>query len=203
MTKLDLKRELKQLYTSSTEPNIIEVPEGKYLTIVGRGEPGGEAYRAALNALYSVAYTVKSKAKALGTDFTVMGLEGLWWWDKQEEGGFASPPREQWNWKSMIRQPELVTEEMVEAAKKEARKKRDLPELDRVGLEMYTEGLSTQILYIGPFSEEGAAVKRLHDFILESGYRPRLFHHEIYKTDPRRVPPEKLKTIIRQPVEKL
>ncbi len=203
MGKLDLKRELKQLYTSSTEPNMVEVPEGKYLTIVGRGGPGGEAYQVALNALYPVAYAVKSKAKALGTDFTVMGLEGLWWWDKPEEGGSAPPPREEWNWKSMIRQPELVTEEMVEAAKKEARKKRDLPQTGGVRLEKYTEGLSAQTLHIGPFSDEGAAVKRLHDFILKSGYRPRLFHHEIYLSDPRRVPPEKLKTIIRQPVEKL
>src|SRR4030042_7204889 len=126
VAKLDLKKEFRHLYTSSTTPNLVEMPESKYLTIAGRGAPGGEAYQAASNALYSVAYTVKFKAKALGTDFTVMGLEGLWWWDRPDESSSA-PPREQWNWKSMIRQPDLVTEEMVEEAKKEVARKRDLP----------------------------------------------------------------------------
>jgi len=198
--KLDLRKQLKHLYSSSTKPSIVEVPPAKFLTITGRGEPGGEAYQAALNALYSVAYTVKFKAKAAGNDFVVMGLEGLWWWD-DPEASFHEVPREEWNWKSMIRQPDFVTPGAVEEAKAEAREKKGLKEIDRVVLEEFHEGLSAQIMHIGPYSEEGETVAKLHRFIEENGYKPRGHHHEIYMTDPRRTAPEKWKTIIRQPIK--
>jgi hypothetical protein len=105
MSKLDLKKELKEFYRASAKkPNIIDVPEGKFITIIGRGAPGGPAYQAALNALYTASYTLKFKCKAEGKDFTVMTLEGLWWWDDPSITDFSdAPPREEWNWKSMIR----------------------------------------------------------------------------------------------------
>lgn len=202
MTKLDLRKELKQYYTAKTKPEIVDVPPGKFLTIVGRGQPGGESYTAALNALYTVAYTLKFKEKAEGRDFTMMTLEGLWWWDSPATTLEDAPPRSEWNWKSMIRVPDFVTERMVEAAKREAKAKKGFKEIDEIGLETYHEGLSAQFMHVGPYSEEAITVPKLHRFIEENGYTLRAHHHEIYMSDPRRVPPEKWKTIIRQPVKK-
>jgi hypothetical protein len=205
MNKLDLKKELKEFYRASAKkPNIIDVPEGKFVTITGRGAPGGSAYHAALNALYSVAYTIKFKCKAEGKDFTVMTLEGLWWWDDPSITDLAdAPPREEWNWKSMIRIPGFVTEDTVEDAKKIVKEKKGIEEADKIRLETFHEGLSAQIMHVGPYSEEGPTGKKLHDFIRENGYKMRGLHHEIYMSDPRRVSPERLKTILRQPIEKL
>lgn len=205
MSKLDLKKELKEFYRASAKkPSIVDVPEGKFVTITGRGAPGGSAYQAALNALYSVAYTIKFKCKAEGRDFTVMTLEGLWWWDDPSITGLAdAPPREEWNWKSMVRIPDFVTEGIVEDAKKIVKAKKGIEEAEQIRLETFHEGLSAQIMHIGPYSEERPTGKRLHDFIEESGYLMRGLHHEIYMSDPRRVPPERLKTILRQPIEKL
>ena len=198
--KIDLKKQLKHLYSSSKKPNIVDVPPAKFLTITGRGEPGGEAYQAALNALYSVAYTVKFKAKAAGRDFVVMTLEGLWWWD-DPEASIGEVPKEEWNWKSMIRQPDFTTQEMVEEAKADAKEKKGLKEIERIVLEEYHEGLSAQIMHIGPYSEEGETIEKLHKFIEENGYKMRGYHHEIYMSDPRRTAPERWRTIIRQPIE--
>ncbi len=173
MSKLDLRKELKRFYSAKKKPEIIDVPPGKFLTIVGRGAPGGEAYSAALQALYGLSYTLKFKCKSEGRDFTVMALEGLWWWDDPSIFDLENAPaREEWNWKFMIRQPDFVTGEMLEEIRPEVREKR------------------------------GPAVMRLLEFITEEGYRMRGRHHEIYLSDPRRSKPENIKTIIRQPVEK-
>ena len=125
MSKLDLKKEMKAYYTAKKKPGIIDVPPGKFLTIVGKGAPGGEAYSAALQALYSLSYTLKFKCKAEGQDFTVMALEGLWWWDDPTVFDLDdAPPREEWNWKSMIRQPDFITQKMVDEVRPEVREKR-------------------------------------------------------------------------------
>ncbi len=200
MTKLDLRKELKRYYTAKRKPELIDVPEGKYLTILGRGDPNDQEYQEAMQALYSVSYTLKFSQKAEGRDYTVMHLEGLWW----VEGGVfdlnAPSPRGQWRWKSMIRQPDFVTEETVEEVRPKVREKRG-PKVDEVKLESFHEGLCAQVLHVGPYSEEGPTIQLLHNFIGESGYRPRGDHHEIYLGDPRRTKPENLKTILRHPVE--
>jgi hypothetical protein len=201
MSKLDLRKELKKYYTAKRKPEIIDVPPGKFLAIDGRGEPGGEAYAAGLQALYGLSYTLKFKCKAEGRDFTVMTLEGLWWFD---DAGFSfetAPPREEWNWRSMIRQPDFITSAMVDEIRPEVREKRG-PAVDDIVLETFHEGLSAQILHLGPYSEEAPTIQRLHDFIEEQGYRPRGRHHEIYLSDPRRSKPENIKTILRHPVER-
>ncbi len=201
MSKLDLRKELKRYYTAKKKPEVIDVPSGNFLTILGRGEPGGVAYTTALQALYGLSYTLKFKCKAEGMDFTVMALEGLWWWD--DPGVFdveGAPPREEWNWKSMIRQPDFITPGMVDEVRPEVKDKRG-PMVDDVVLETFHEGLSAQIMHLGPYSEEGPTIRRLHAFIEESGYGLRGHHHEIYLSDPRRSKPENIKTIIRQPVE--
>ncbi len=201
MSKLDLRKELKQFYTAKKKPEVIDVPPGSFLTIVGKGDPNGEEYQDALQALYGLSYTLKFKSKADGRDFTVMALEGLWWID---EGVFdlENPvPRSTWNWKSMIRQPDFITDEMIEEAKLPVREKRG-PTVDKVKLEKFNEGLCAQILHRGPYSDEGPTIRKLHDFVEENGYKLRDDHHEIYLSDPRRSKPENIKTIIRHPIEK-
>jgi len=201
MVKLDLRKELKRYYTAKKRPEIVDVPPGKFLSMEGRGEPGGEAYAAALNALYGLSYTLKFKCKEEGRDFTVMALEGLWWWDDESVFSLSdAPPREEWNWKSMIRQPDFITQDMVDEIRPAVREKRG-PAVDGVALETFHEGLSAQILHVGPYSEEGPTGERLHAFIDESGYRMRGRHHEIYLSNPQRAKPENLKTILRQPIE--
>ena len=200
MTKLDLRKELKRYYTAKKKPEMIDVPEGKFLTILGKGDPNGEEYQQAMMALYGVSYTLKFDQKAKGRDYNVMHLEGLWWVDGGVFDLNDPAPREQWRWKSMIRQPDFITDEMVEEIRPSVREKRGAM-VDDVKLESFHEGLCAQVLHVGPYSEEGPTIELLHGFIEESGYKPRGDHHEIYLGDPRRTKPENLKTILRHPVE--
>ena len=202
MEKIDLKKELKSIYSAREKPEIIDVPEGLFLTYSGRGAPGGKMYIEALNALYSTAYTLKFDQKKMGRDFTVMALEGLWWWDDDKRVNLEeAPPRETWNWTSMIRVPDFVTNEMVEALKPGIIEKKGI-EVNRVILDHFHEGLCSQILHIGPYSDESRTQKILHRFIKDQGYMLRGKHHEVYLSDPNRTAPEKLKTILRHPVVK-
>ncbi|MBI2936572.1 MAG: GyrI-like domain-containing protein [Thaumarchaeota archaeon] len=199
--KIDLKKDLKRFYSAATEPSVIDVPSAKFLTVVGQGEPGGSLYQKGVEALFTAAYTLKFQEKSEGRDFTVMGLEGLWWWDPPATS-IEQVPRELIQWKSMIKQPDFVTGEMASKAKASARKRGkggDL--LDQVVLEEFHEGLCVQIMHIGPYSEEGRSIAKLSSFIEENNLRMRGHHHEIYLSDPRRTAPEKIKTIIRHPIE--
>lgn len=202
MSKLDLMKELKPYYSAKKKPEIVLIPTGKFLTIVGRGEPGGQSYNSAINALYGMAYGVKFRSKEEGRDYTIMRLEGLWWFDDVEVNLVNPPPRETWSWKSMIRQPDFISDNMVANIRGEVRKKRGSI-VDQVEYEVFDEGLSAQIMHIGPYTEEGPTISKLHDFVDEMGYKLRDLHHEIYLSDPRRTKPEKLKTIIRHPIEKI
>jgi len=132
-----------------------------------------------------------------------MTLESLWWWDDPSITSLVNAPsRDEWNWKSMIRVPGFVTDEMIDEVKREVKEKKGIKEVGLIVLETFREGLSAQIVHVGPYSEEEPTIRRLHGFIKEKGYRMRGRHHEIYMSDPRRVPPERWKTIIRQPMEK-
>ncbi len=202
MEKYDLKKELKRLYSAKEKPEFVNVPEINYLTYTGRGEPGGVAYTEGLGALYAATYTLKFASKKKGRDFTIMGLEGLWWWDDPRIVNLEhAPPRDTWNWISLIAVPDFVTSVMLEEARPEMVKKKGKT-LENVRLERINEGLCAQILHIGPYSDEPRNQKALHGFIAEQGYKLRGRHHEIYMGDPRRTLPEKLKTILRHPVEK-
>jgi len=203
MTKLDFKKEFKHLYKASTkEVSLIEVPPMNFLMIDGHGDPNTSTeYAEAIGALYAVAYALKFRVKrSIGVDYVVMPLEGLWWIDDPAQ--FDMDNREAWKWTSMIMQPEYVTGAMYEEAVAEVKKKKGLEALDRMRFESYQEGLSVQILHIGPYSEEGPTIAKLHDYIREHGYQLNGKHHEIYLSDPRRTAPERLKTILRQPVRK-
>jgi hypothetical protein len=194
-TKIDFKRELRELYFPGREPRLVEVPEMAFLMIDGHGDPNtATAYREAIEALYAVAYTTKFAIKGSpgGVNFGVMPLESLWWTPDADKS--------EWDWTAMIMQPDPVTPEIVEAVREQVRAKKTLPALEHMRFERFDEGLSAQFTYVGPYADEGPAIQRLHEFIAAEGFARAGAHHEIYMSDPRRTAPEKLKTVIRQPV---
>lgn len=202
MEKLDLKKKWKHLYQpSAKEVSAVDVPPLTYLMVDGEGDPNNStAFGQAVEALYSLSYTLKFSLKKSPTpvDYGVMPLEGLWWADDPRV--FYESDKSAWKWTAMILQPEFVSRKHVEAAFDEVRKKKNPAALDRVRFETLEEGASAQILYFGPFSEEGPIIQRMHDFIHAAGRELFGKHHEIYLSDPRRTAPEKLKTILRQPM---
>jgi hypothetical protein len=202
MERLDLKKKLKALYTAAAaNPVLVEVPELTYLMIDGTGDPNrSSAFQQAVEALFSLSYTLKFAVKRSpgGVDYGVMPLEGRWWADDMED--FQQGSRDGWKWTLMILQPEQVTPELFETARRRAGEKKELPALSAVRLEACRDGLSAQLLHVGPFSGEGPTVARLHRFIEEQGLRRTGKHREIYLSDFRRTATERLRTIIRQPV---
>ncbi len=206
--KLDLKKVLKEFYRpSAKEPVLVEVPPFGYLMVDGEGDPNSsEAFQAAMGALFTVGYTLKFMLKkdpeAATPDFAVMPPEALWW--NTEQGLLDPDDKSVWRWTLMMLQPEFVTPEMVARAKAEARaRKGDLPKLDDLRYERYEEGLSVQIMHVGPYDAEGPTIERLHAFARAQGCELHGKHHEIYLGDPRRTTPEKLKTVVRQPVRRV
>lgn len=202
MNKLDWKKELKQLYQpSAKEVSQVEVPAMNFLMIDGRGDPNtSQEYAEALEALFSVAYTLKFMVKkgALAIDYGVMPPEGLWWAD--DMSAFATGDKSKWLWTMMIAQPDFITREMVEGAVAEVKKKKNPAALARLRFENFAEGQSAQIMHIGPFSAEGPNIEKVHQFIESSGHKLHGKHHEIYLSDIRRADPAKWKTVIRQPM---
>lgn len=200
-TKVDYKRELREFYAAAVGPVIVDVPELAFLMIDGRGDPNtAPEFSRAIEALYTIAYTAKFALKraANGSDYGVMPLEGLFWTD--DSPALAIENKSAWNWTLMIMQPDQVTPEVIGEAQAAASKKKSLPALREVRLERFAEGPAAQVLHIGPYAAEGPTIQRLHAFIAEQGYELAGKHHEIYLSDPRRVAPEKMKTVIRQPV---
>ncbi|WP_027417250.1 GyrI-like domain-containing protein [Aneurinibacillus terranovensis] len=201
MVKIDYKKELKNLYNSPKQKNImVEVPEMNYVMIDGAGNPNTSPdYKDAVEALFSVSYAVKFLSKNRGTDYMVLPLEGLWYADDMNT--FDPDDKNSWKWTMMIMQPNHITNGMVETAMEVAQKKKNPRALSKIRFESYVEGLSAQILYIGPYANEHPTIMKLHDFIRENGYSRKGHHHEIYLSDPRKTHPEKLKTILRQSVQ--
>jgi len=202
MKKIDFKKELKHLYKASPKKaEIVDVPQMKFLMIDGKGDPNtSQEFQDAVEALYSLSYTLKFMVKKgeLEIDYGVMPLEGLWWVDDISQ--FSIENKEAWKWTLMIMQPDYVTTELFDAAVEQVKKKKDPVALPKVKFESFSEGKAAQIMHIGPFSEEGPAIKKVHNFIKESGCKLTGKHHEIYLSDIRKAAPEKWKTIIRQPM---
>lgn len=203
MKKVDYKKELKHLYGSSSKKVVIvEVPSMNYFMVDGEGGPAAESYQQAIEALYGLSFTVKFDVKkGVGPDYTVMPLEGLWW--AKDITAFSADRKDEWQWKMMIMQPDHVTAKHVNAATKQLREKKNPLALDKIRFESYHEGPSVQILHIGPYDDEGPTIAQMHKFIDENGYQLHMKHHEIYLSDPRRSKPEKLKTVLRQPITKI
>jgi hypothetical protein len=198
--KLDLYREHQKEYAASRKPVLVEVGPAAYLSISGQGAPGGSAFNDAIGALYGAAFTVKMTRKFAGRrDYVINKLEALW--PNLERDG-AMPDRKKWIWQLLIRTPRFVARNEVTQAIGVLLKRGKGTEVQRVRLESIEEGLCVQALHVGRYEEEGATVALMRSFAEAKGLRFHGIHHEIYLSDPRRVAPEKLKTILRQPVRR-
>ncbi len=203
MSKVDFKKEWKHLYQPKSTFEVIDVPAMNFLMIDGHGDPNvAQEYKDAVETLFPVAYAIKFLSKnELDRDYVVPPLEGLWWAEDMDAFTTARD-KSQWDWTMMIMTPDWITTEMYQQGLERAGKKNP-PALDKLRLENYHEGLSVQIMHIGTYEDEGPTLARLHhEFIPANGYRMAGKHHEIYLGDPRKVAPEKLKTVLRQPVQK-
>jgi len=200
MAKIDLAKEDKIYYTARTNPQIVEFSEIPFLAIEGKGEPAGKTFAEAVQALYPLAFGVKNLCKKDNKDFAVTKLEGLWWVKSDKPA--LEIPREEWYWKLLIRLPDFVNSEIVEKAKQEVMKKKGIDEIKEIKFEKITEGKCIQVLHVGPYTTEPETIAKIRKMMEENNLTQNGPHHEIYLSDPRKTPPQKMKTILRQPVKK-
>jgi hypothetical protein len=200
LDKIDLKKELKTLYNPpSKEVSFVDVPDLNFLLVDGQGAPSSQQYTDAVQTLYPLAYALKfmiKKAKAI--DYGVMPLEGLWWMDNMTQ--FNVDSKDKWKWTAMIMQPKYVTETDFNAAVEQVKKK-NLPVINKVRFECFHEGKAAQILHNGPYSAEAPNIQKIHTAIKAAGHQLSGKHHEIYLNNPAATAPEKLKTVLRQPMK--
>ncbi len=204
MEKVEWKKIYKNLFFPPGDPVLVDVPTMNYLMIDGHGDPNTvQAYKDAIEALFSLSYTIKfSIKKEMAIDYSVYPSEGLWWVEDMAQ--FTTEDKSSWDWTMMIAQPDLVDMGKVEHARSDVmKKKKELAAIGQVRFESFNEGLSVQLMHSGPYSAEGPNIARIHAFIHENGFEVNGKHHEIYLSDVRRTAPEKLKTVLRQPVRKL
>ena len=204
-TKIDLKKQYPEFYNPPKEPHILEIPEMNFFMVDGTGYPGDNPlYQEALQLLYGVSFTLKMKIiKPIGKDYVVPPLEGLWWADDMSVFTEEYMKRkDEWKWTSMIRIPDFVTDDQIQSGLERFNITKKPENFSKLYHEPYKEGMVVQVLHLGPFSEEGPVIARMHDYALEEGYILHNKHHEIYLSDPRRTKPEKLRTVIRQPIKK-
>ncbi|WP_043346339.1 GyrI-like domain-containing protein [Beutenbergia cavernae] len=197
----DVKRELPALYAPKNRAwDLLDVPPQQFLAVDGEGDPNtSEAYARAVEALYAVAYTLRFASKRDGFEFVVGPLEGLWW--SPDPAVFTARAKEKWHWRMLITLPERLTGAQVTQAAAAAQAKKGLPAISDVRLERMHEGLCAQVLHLGSYDDETPVLAELHErYLPQLGLVPTGHHHEIYLGDPRRTAPEKLRTVIRQPV---
>lgn len=207
----DYKKEYKEFYLPKGKPEIVQVPPMNYIAVRGSGnpnEPGG-SYQQAMQILYAVAYTLKMSYK---TDYKMEGffeyvvppLEGFWW--QEDVAGVDYRRKEDFRWISLIRLPDFVTERDFQWAAETASKKKGI-DCSKAEFLTVAEGLCVQCMHLGPYDAEPATVAKMDAYLKEAGYRNdfshKRLHHEIYLSDARKTPPEKLKTVIRHPICKL
>ena len=203
MGKIDYKKELKHLYRPSAKKiEIVDVPQMNFLMVDGEGDPNtSQSFSDAIEALYPVSYTLKFMVKKgeMGVDYGVLPLEALWWAD--DMSAFSTGNKDAWKWTLMIMQPEFISKEMVKDAMEAVERKKKPVSLPLVRFEPFKEGKAAQTMHIGPFSDEGPTIERVHLHIEKRGARRTGKHNEIYLSDIRRAAPEKWKTIVRQPMD--
>lgn len=207
----DFKKEYKEFYMPKDTPCIITVPKMNYIAVRGQGDPNSEdgTYKQSIGLLYGIAYTIKMSKKGDHKidgfyDFVVPPLEGFWW--QNGVGSMDYSHKESFHWISVIRLPDFVSKSDFEWAVEEATRKKKT-DFSAVEYMEYDEGACVQCMHIGPYDAEPATVARMHEHMESRGYSVDItkdrMHHEIYLSDPRKVPPEKLKTVIRHPIKKL
>jgi len=199
--KLDLYRKHKDEYVAPAQPVLIEAKPALYLAVVGAGEPGGKVFQERIGALYSMAYTIKMTRQFEGRgDYVVCKLEAQWWL-KDGSADFSKAPKSEWQWKLLIRTPDFIVQADLDKAVGVLTEKGKSAGVKDVRLERIEEGRSVQMLHVGPYDREQETIAKMLAFAGERGLKPHGRHHEIYLSDPRRVPPERLKTILRLPVK--
>lgn len=201
MTRIDLKKSTyRDHYTATGTPTVVDIPSRKYLMIDGAGDPNSAVeYRDAVEALYPIAYGLRAAVKsATGDAYVVMPLEGLWWAEDMTE--FNVDDKSDWLWTAMICVPEAVSDDMAADVIPGVTSKKQLAAGSKARIEIFTEGKAAQILHVGPYAAEAPTIATLHRFIADRGCELIGKHHEIYLSDPRKVDPTKLRTIIRQPI---
>lgn len=199
--KIDFKKTLDSYKAKRHQYRIIDVPTMQYLMVDGHNGPTSPSYASAIETLYPVAYTLKFMAKLdLDQDFVVPPLEALWW--AEDMAVFTTKfDQTQWDWTVMLMAPPWITKTMYQAAVEQVTEKKSPPSIDLLRFEKLKEGKCVQTLHLGSYSDEGPALKTMHqEFIPENGLSMVGKHHEIYFNDFRKVAPEKLRTILRQPV---
>lgn len=206
MKKIDLRKDLKNLYAPSAKQiQIVDVPEFQFLMLDGAIEAGMQPdnsplFQCAIEALYGIAYSLKFISKLRKTnpiDYSVMPLEGLW---SLKTENVDSSRKDNWKWRLLLLQPDHITRELFEDARRQMKSKKDNSLLPQVRLERFREGLCLQIMHIGPYADEPRSFDKLQEFAAKNGYRLARPHHEIYLGDPRRAKPERLKTILRHQI---
>jgi hypothetical protein len=200
--KVDLRKRYGFLYApSEKEIQVVDVPAMKFLTVDGSGDTASERFQKAIGTLYNLSFTTKfAVRKEEKVDYPVMALEGLWWTPGSSEGFDPKVARQDWKWMLMMMQPDFVTEARIADSAERIRKKGRL--LEPFKLTTFHEGLSAQIMHVGPYSAETPTIERIWGFIRQNGYVTNGKHHEIYIGDPRRASPSKLRTILRQPIRR-
>lgn len=198
MDKLDLTKQYKDYYSAKTKVEKVHFGKVPYLTILGKGEPAGKEFSEKAGVIYPVAYSIKKICKETIQDFGVPKLEGLWWVNDNRPA--LEVPRNEWHWKLLIRMPDFVTNQMVDKAVSEVVKKKTKI-ASEVNLEIIDESDLVSILHIGSYKTELESIKQMDDFIKANGLTKNGLHHEIYLSDPNKTEPDKLKTILRQPIK--
>ncbi len=203
MKKIDFKKTMKQLYAPKKKFSLVDVPRMNYLMVDGHGDPNtAQAYKEAVAALYAIAYKIKfNSKKSMDQDYVVPPLEGLWWAEDMET--FITRDKSEWEWTMMIMTPDWITPSTFAEAVEQVRQAKNPTALNNVRLEPYHEGLSVQIMHIGSYDDEAPVLAEMHTtFMPQNGLAANGKHHEIYLSDPRRIAPERLKTVLRQPVKR-
>jgi hypothetical protein len=199
--KIDLYKLHKAEYAATRKPAFVEVNPATYLAVSGQGAPGGERFTACIGGLYGMAFTIKMTRKFAGKqDYVVCKLEGQWWSEPVQD--LAKLPPDQWRWNLLIRTPDFITEEDLRQAVAVLLKRGKGEEAKQVRLETLAEGRCVQMLHVGPYDKECETIGVMQAFAEKQQLMFSGKHHEIYLSDPRRVPPDRLKTILRQPVRR-
>ena len=207
----DFKKEYKEFYLPKDKPGIVELPKINYLAVRGQGNPNDEdsEYKQSIGLLYGIAYTIKMSKKSSHEidgyfDYVVPPLEGFWWQDGVE--GIDYSNKEGFNFISVIRLPDFVTRADFDWAVEEATRKKKA-DFSKVEFFSYDEGTCVQCMHLGSYDNEPATVEAMHEYALTNGYTTDFesgrLHHEIYLSDPRKVDPSKLKTVVRHPIRKI
>lgn len=207
MEKFDLKKQYPSYFSAKTIPEVVTIESAQFLSLTGKGDPSSDDFMKKISALYSCAYTVKFRYKDQGKDFVVPKLEGLWWFNNRIHRDLSFSeipkivPREEWEYRLLIRMPEYVTAKEVEQGRAVAFDKKKLEYIQDVGLFQMNEGKSVQILHVGPYSTEFKSLEKMQTLIEKEGFTKNGLHHEIYLSDFNKTEPGKLKTILRTPVK--